>query len=124
MKTFADVDEYLAAVPEPARTTLNKVRAIIRSVVPAEATEALSYGMPAFKYKGPLFGYAAFKEHCSLFPMSAGLIVEFAEELKKFETAKGTIRFPMEKHPPAALIRKLVKARIAQNEAKGRKSAK
>jgi len=69
-----DVDEYIAGVPEPARTTLNKIRAIIRSVVPPEATEAISYGMPAFKYKGPLFAYAALKNHCSLFPMNAALI--------------------------------------------------
>jgi len=118
MKAYADVEEYMAAVPEPARTTLNKVRGIIQSVLPPEATEGLSYGMPAFKYKGPLFGYAAFSNHCSLFPMSAALIAEYADELKKFETSKGTIRFPMDKPPPAALIKKLVKARIAQNEAK------
>ena len=114
----ADVDRYIAAVPEPARTTLNKIRAIIQSVVPAEAVEYISYGMPAFRYRGPLFGYAAFSGHCSLFPMSAALIVEFEDELKQFETSKGTIRFPIDKPPAAALIRKLVKARIAQNEAK------
>jgi uncharacterized protein YdhG (YjbR/CyaY superfamily) len=113
-----DVDEYIAGVPEPARTTLNKIRAIIRSVVPPEATEAISYGMPAFQYKGPLFGYAAFKNHCSLFPMGSSVIVAFKEELKGFETAKGTIRFPIDKPPAATLIKKLVKARIAQNEAK------
>jgi uncharacterized protein YdhG (YjbR/CyaY superfamily) len=113
-----DVNEYLAGVPEPARTTLNKIRAIIRSVVPPEATEAISYGMPAFQYKGPLFGYAAFKNHCSLFPMGSSVIVAFQEELKGFETAKGTIRFPVDKPPAAALIKKLVKARIAQNESK------
>jgi len=118
------VEEYLAAVPEPARTTLDKIRAIIQSVVPAEAAEYISYGMPAFKYKGPLFAYAAFKDHCSLFPMSAALIVEYQDELKKFETAKGTIRFPIDRPPSAALIKKLVKARIAQNEAKRWKSAK
>ncbi len=117
------VDEYLAAVPEPARTTLNKIRAIIRSVVPAQATEAISYGMPAFKYKGPLFGYAAFKNHCSLFPMGSSVIVMFQEELKGFETAKGTIRFPVDKPPSAALVKKLVKARIAQNERKQRQAA-
>ena len=117
------VEGYLAAVPEPALTTLNKIRAIIQSVVPAEATEGLSYGMPAFKYKGPLFCYAAFSDHCSLFPMSAALIVQCQDELKKFETAKGTIRFPMDKAPSAALIKKLVKARIAQNEAKKAKRA-
>jgi uncharacterized protein YdhG (YjbR/CyaY superfamily) len=116
-----DVDEYLAGVPEPARTTLNKIRAIIRSVVPPEATEAISYGMPSFQYKGPLFGYAAFKNHCSLFPMGSSVIVAFQDELKGFETAKGTIRFPIDKPPASTLIKKLVKARIAQNEArKGR----
>ena len=114
----ATVDEYLDAVPEPARTTLNKVRAIIKSVVPKEATEGLSYGMPAFKYKGPLFAYAAFKEHCSLFPMSAALIDEMADELTAYRTSKGTLQFPMNKPPSAALIKKMVKARIAQNEAK------
>lgn len=112
------VDEYLAAIPEPARSTLDKIRAIIRSTVPAETTEAISYGMPAFKYKGALFGYAAFSKHCSLFPMNAQLIVDFKDELKGFETAKGTIRFPMDKPPSTALIKKLVKARVAQNEAK------
>lgn len=118
------VDEYLAAVPEPARTTLDKIRAIIRSVVPPEAVEAISYGMPAFKYKGPLFGYAAFKNHCSLFPMGSSVIEMFKQDLKDFETAKGTIRFPVDKPPSAALVKKLVKARIAQNELKQRQSAK
>ena len=113
-----NVDEYIAAVPEPARTILNKIRATIRSVVPPETTEAISYGMPAFKYKGPLFAYAAFKEHCSLFPMGASVIVQFKEELKNFDTAKGTIRFPVDKPPAATLIKKLVKARIAENELK------
>ncbi len=112
------VDEYLAAVPEPARSTLNKIRAAIRSAVPKEATEAISYGMPTFKYKGPLFGYAAFANHCSLFPMSPAVIEAFKNELKSYPTSKGTIRFPVDKPPPAALVKKLVKARIAQNEQK------
>lgn len=116
-----DVDAYLAGVPEPALTTLNKIRAIIRSVVPPDATEAISYGMPAFKYKGPLFAYAAFKDHCSLFPMGSSVIEMFSQELKAFDTAKGTIRFPVDKPPSAALIKKLVKARIAQNEAKAKR---
>lgn len=113
-----DVDEYLARVPEPARTTLNRIRAIIRSVVPPESTEAISYGMPAIKYKGPLFGYAAFSNHCSLFPMGTSVIAAFQQELKGFETAKGTIRFPVDRPPSAALIKKLVKARIAENDQK------
>ncbi|HEY3742428.1 MAG TPA: DUF1801 domain-containing protein [Bryobacteraceae bacterium] len=118
--TAKSIDDYLAGVPEPARSTLVKVCAVIRSVVPEETTEGFSYGMPTFRYKGPLFGFAAFKGHCSLFPMNAGLIVEYAEELKGYETAKGTIRFAVNKAPPAGLIRKLVRARVAQNEAKAR----
>lgn len=113
-----DVDEYLAGVPEPARGTLNKIRATIRSAVPAEATEAISYGMPTFKYKGSLVAFAAFAKHCSLFPMSSSLIGVFQKELKDFQTSKGTIRFPVDKPLPSALVKKLVKARIAQNEAR------
>jgi len=114
----ASVDEYLARVPEPARGALERIRAVIRSVVPPETTEVISYGMPAFRYKGPLFGYAAFSNHCSLFPMGSSVIEAYRHELSKFETSKGTIRFPVDKPPPVALIRKLVKARIAQNEEK------
>jgi uncharacterized protein YdhG (YjbR/CyaY superfamily) len=62
------VDEYLACIPEPARNTLRHIRAVIRSVVPAQTTEVISYGMPMFKFNGMLVGYAAFKNHCSLFP--------------------------------------------------------
>src|ERR1035438_1400485 len=91
-----NVNEYLAGVPEPARTTLKKIRATIRSVVPPEATEAISYGMPAFQYKGPLFAYAAFKAHCSLFPMGSSVMKLFQDDLKGFETSKGTIRFPVD----------------------------
>ena len=112
------VDEYLTRVPEPARSTLNRIRAVIRSAVPPETTEALSYGMPAFQYKGPLVAYAAFSNHCSFFPMNASLIEAFQDELKDFPTSKGTIRFPVDKPLPAALVKKLVKARIAENEQK------
>ena len=113
-----DVEAYLAACPEPHRITLEKVRATIRSVVPKEATEGISYGMPAFRYKGALVGYAAFKEHCSFFPMSASLLDDFAGELKDYRTSKGTLQFPVDKPLPAALLKKLVKARVVQNEAK------
>jgi len=109
------VDEYLARVPEPARTTLKKVRAAIRSAVPRDATETISYGMPAFKYKGVLVWFAAFSNHCSLFP-GAGVIEEFKNELKGFSTSKGTIQFPVDKPLSAALIKRMVKARIAQKE--------
>jgi uncharacterized protein YdhG (YjbR/CyaY superfamily) len=111
------VDEYLARIPEPARTTLNKIRAVIRSVVPAETTEAISYGVPTFKYKGPVIWYAAFSKHCSLFP-TAAVIEKFKDELKGYRTSKGTIQFPLDKPLPASLVKKMVKARIAEIENK------
>jgi uncharacterized protein YdhG (YjbR/CyaY superfamily) len=110
------VDTYLAAVPEPARSTLNKIRATIRSVVPAEATEAISYGIPSFKYKGSLVWYAAFSNHCSFFPGSKAVLKTFENELKDFPTSKGTIHFPLDKPLPATLVKKIVKARLEENE--------
>lgn len=111
------VEEYLARVPEPAHGTLVKIRATIRSAVPAEATEALSYGIPAFKYKGVLVWYAAFAKHCSLFP-TAAVIDKFKNELKSYSISKGTIQFPVDKPLPAALVKKIMKARVAQVESK------
>jgi uncharacterized protein YdhG (YjbR/CyaY superfamily) len=113
------VDEYLARLPEPARSTLNKIRAAIRSAVPPEATEAISYGMPAFKYKGTLVWFAAFSNHCSFFP-TPSVIEAFKNELKGFSTSKGTIQFPTDKPLPTALVKKLVKARVAHISAKER----
>ena len=112
------VDEYLGRVPEPARSTLNKVRRAIRSVVPAQATEAISYGIPMFKYQGLLVGFAAFSKHCSLFPTSMAVMKAFKNELKGYQTSKGTIRFPVDKPLPAPLVKKLVKARLAEKERK------
>jgi uncharacterized protein YdhG (YjbR/CyaY superfamily) len=115
-----NVDEYLAGVPEPAQDTLKKMRAAIRSVVPAEATETISYRIPAFKHKGVLVWFAAFSDHCSLFP-TAAVIEAFKNELRGFSTSKGTIHFPIDKPLPTALIKKLVKARVAQNASKKRR---
>jgi uncharacterized protein YdhG (YjbR/CyaY superfamily) len=113
------VDEYLAAVPEPARTTLNKVRAAIRAAAPREASETISYGIPAFRHNGVLVWYAAFAKHCSFFP-TASVIEEFEDDLKGYTLSKGTIQFPTNKPLPAALIKKMVKARVAQIESKKR----
>jgi uncharacterized protein YdhG (YjbR/CyaY superfamily) len=115
------IDEYLSKVPEPHRSTLEKIRAIVRSAAPAEATEAISYGMPAFKYKGGLVGFAAFSHHCSFFPMNSALVVEFKDELKNYKTSKGTIQFPADRPLPATLVKKMVKARVADNDAKEKK---
>jgi len=113
------VDEYLARVPEPARSTLQKTRAAIRSAAPPEATEGISYNMPVFKYKGVLVWFAAFADHCSLFP-TAGVIAAFKNELKAYRTSKGTIQFPVNKPLPAPLVKKMVKARLAQIAGKKR----
>ena len=113
------IDEYLAGVPEPARTTLQKVRVMVRSAAPPESTETISYGMPAVKYNKVLVWFAAFSNLCSLFP-TASVIESFKAELRDFSTSKGTIQFPTDKPLPAALVRKLVKARVSQLDQKRR----
>jgi uncharacterized protein YdhG (YjbR/CyaY superfamily) len=110
-------EEYLASVPAPAHGALKQMRAAIRSAVPAEAVEIISYGIPAFKHKRVLVWYAAFSKHCSLFP-TAAVIETFKEELKGFVISKGTIQFPTDKPLPTALIKRLVKARVKQDEGK------
>jgi uncharacterized protein YdhG (YjbR/CyaY superfamily) len=85
----ADVAAYLARVPEPARATLEKMRAMIRAAAPKEATEAISYKIPSFQYKGALVWYAAFKKHCSFFPMDHSLAEEFAERAEELQGAEG-----------------------------------
>jgi len=112
-----NVDEYLARVAEPARSDFIKLRAAIRSAVPPDATETISYQIPAIKYNGVLVWFAAFSRHCSLFP-TASVIEEFENELKSFSTSKGTIHFPNGKPLPIALIKKIVRARVRQ---KGKK---
>jgi uncharacterized protein YdhG (YjbR/CyaY superfamily) len=116
-----NVDEYLERVPEPARRTLKKIRAAIRLAAPAEAIETISYRMSAFKYKGMIVWFAAFSDHCSLFP-TAAIIEKFKEELKGYSTSKGTIQFPINKPLPSALVKKMVKARVAMNESRRRKA--
>ena len=115
--TPKNFDEYLAIVPQSARGALKKIRAVIRSSVPPEATEVISYQIPAFKHKKVLVWYAAFSNHCSLFP-TASVIEAFKDELKDFSTSKGTVHFPTDKPVPIALIKKLVKTRVTQSENK------
>jgi uncharacterized protein YdhG (YjbR/CyaY superfamily) len=116
MKKFASVAAYLRAVPPAPRAALRKLRQTIKAAAP-EATEGISYGMPCFKHHGMLLCFAAFKDHCSLF-MGTYLTKALKHELAAYETSKGTIRFTADKPLPAALVRRLVKARIAQNERK------
>ena len=108
------VDEYFDRLSEPARSALHKMRQAIRSVVPPDATEIISYNIPAFEHKKVLVWYAAFTNHCSLFPTKA-VLEAFKDELKGFTVSKGTVQFPLAKPMPVALIKKLVKARVEQN---------
>jgi uncharacterized protein YdhG (YjbR/CyaY superfamily) len=105
--------EYLASVPQPARGRLKELRAAICSAVPPKAIETISYGIPAFKGDRVLVWFAAFSTHCSLFPTSA-VIAAFKDELKDFSTSKGTVHFPIDKPLPVTLIKKLVRARVAE----------
>ncbi|MBY0505936.1 MAG: DUF1801 domain-containing protein [Bryobacteraceae bacterium] len=109
------VDEYLAAVPEPQRTTLQEVRKRIHAEVPG-ATESISYGIPTIHHEGPLVAFASFQKHCSFFPLSAATIAGLSEELAGYETSKGTIQFAIDQPLPAVLIRKLVKARLKEKK--------
>jgi uncharacterized protein YdhG (YjbR/CyaY superfamily) len=116
MKKFASVAAYLRAVPPAPRAALVRLRKTIKAAAP-RATEGISYGMPCFKHHGMLLCFAAFKDHCSLF-MSTYLTKAHKKELASYHTSKGTIRFTADRPLPAALVRKLVKARVAQNERK------
>jgi uncharacterized protein YdhG (YjbR/CyaY superfamily) len=117
----ASVDEYLARVPLAARTTFFELRDAILAAVPAEATETISYKIPAIKHNGIVVWYAAFSKHCSLFT-GAAVGAAFEKELKGYSTSKGTIQFPLAKPIPKALVKKIVKARVKEKEGKERRS--
>jgi uncharacterized protein YdhG (YjbR/CyaY superfamily) len=114
------VADYLARVPGPARGTLISLRAAIRSALPRDVTETISYRMPAFKRDGVLVWYAAFADHCSLFP-GGSVLQRFKSDVDGYKTSKGTIQFALDKPLPIALIKRIVNARVAEHEArKGR----
>jgi uncharacterized protein YdhG (YjbR/CyaY superfamily) len=110
----ADIDAYLSGLPEDARATLEELRRMIKAVAP-DAVESISYGLPAFKYRGrPLAYFGAAKNHCALYGLSPDAHPDL---LAAYDTSKGTIRFPRDEPPPGALVKTLVSARIAQIDA-------
>jgi uncharacterized protein YdhG (YjbR/CyaY superfamily) len=116
--TPASVEDYLASIPENARSALENLRKIIKKRVP-EAVETISYQIPTFKYNGRmLVAYSAHKNHCSLHLMSKSLMSVHKEELKSYDTTTASIHFTLDHPLPTALVNKLIKARINENEAK------
>src|SRR5687768_980410 len=116
------VDEYMAALPPQRRAAMELLRSTIKAAVP-EATEVISYKMPAFKSHGGRFlvSYDAYKAHYSLFPASDAVIETCGEELSPYLSGKGTIRFPADKPIPVALVTKILEVRWAENAAAGRR---
>ena len=114
MSPVSTVDEYLATLPAEHRAALEKIRATVKATAP-EADESISYGIPAFKYKGkPLIYLGAAKKHCAVYGMS--VMGAHEADLQPYDTDKGTIRFPPGKPLPASLVKKLVKAQMKANE--------
>src|SRR5216683_7167067 len=109
------IDEYLAALSDDKRAALEKLRKTIRASAP-KAEECISYQLAAFRLDGRmLVAFGATANHCAFYLMSSGTVEAHKDALKDYDTSKGTIRFQADNPPPAALVRKLVKARIAEN---------
>lgn len=108
------IDEYLASLGADKRAALEQLRQTIRSAAP-KAEECISYGVPAFRQDGMLVGFGAGAKHCSLFLMNGHTVDAYGDLLAGYDTSKGTIRFTPDRPLPATLVKKLVKARIAEN---------
>ncbi len=111
-----EVDEYLATLDEPKRSSLVRLRKTILEIVP-DAEQCIAYGMPAFKLNGKaVAGFAAFKKHLSYFPHSGSVLPELCDDLVGYTTSKGTLQFPIDKSLPKALVKKLIAVRQRQLE--------
>jgi uncharacterized protein YdhG (YjbR/CyaY superfamily) len=115
------IDEYLAALSDDKRAALEKLRKTIRAAAP-KAEECISYQLAAFRQDGMLVAFGASANHCAFYLMSSSTVEAHKEELQGYDTSKGTIRFQADKPLPSALVRKLVKARLAENANRHRKS--
>jgi uncharacterized protein YdhG (YjbR/CyaY superfamily) len=118
----ASVDEYLATLPDDRRSAMSVLRRTINAAAP-EATETIAYAMPALRSHGGQFlvSYDAYKKHYSLFPASEAVLEALGAELTPYLAGKGTIRFAADRPIPTALITKIVKIRVAENEARARR---
>jgi len=116
---YVSIDEYIATFPEEIQKILEELRATIKGAAPG-AQEKISYQMPAFALKGILVYFAAWKNHIGFYPTSSGTQA-FKNELSIYESAKGSVRFPLDKPLPLELIRKIVKFRVAENLEKAEK---
>jgi len=117
MPKFDSVSDYLKAVPPAPRALLKQLRQTIKAAAP-KATEVISYGIPGYKHHGMLVYFAAFKNHCSLFGVGAALMKTHQKALAPYKQSKGTIQFTVDKPLSMALVRKIVKARVKENEAR------
>ncbi len=109
------IDEYLAALSDDKRAALEKIRKAIKAAAP-KAEECISYQLPAFRLDGKmLVAFGAAADHCAFYLMSSSTVETHKDDLKGYDTSKGTIRFPADHPLPAALVRKLIKARIKEN---------
>ena len=122
MKVVTTVEEYLSLFSKEQRDALEKIRKVIKAAAP-KAEEVISYGMPGYKQNGILVYFGGFKNHCSFFPASYAVIKQFAEDLKNFKTSKGTVQFPLDKAIPSTVIKKMVLARIKENELRKKEKA-
>ena len=111
---FQTVEEYLSILPKQSREILEKMRKVIKQAAP-EATELISYNMPAFRLHGILVYYAAHKEHIGFYPANTHVIEQFKDDLAGYETSKGTIKFPLKKQIPLDLVKRIVEFRVKQN---------
>jgi uncharacterized protein YdhG (YjbR/CyaY superfamily) len=121
---FNSIDEFLATLGEEKLIALEKLRQQIKKIAP-QAEEYFYYQLPAFRLNGKrLVAFGAATNHCSLYPLSAAVVKGLADDLKNYDTSPGTIRFPANKPLPFALVRKIVKARIEENNAKAKRVVK
>lgn len=118
MKSYSNTEEYIEAFPKEVQKLLKEIRSTIKKAAP-DAKEKIAYGIPTFTHHGNLVHFGGFKDHISFFP-GGSPVEHFKNELTKYKTSKGTIQFPLDEPLPVDLIKRIVKFRMRENEAKGK----